>query len=139
MIQRHGRTVNDDAHAGLAVAQGILDSWIDSPRGDGESQADQGAASPALHDRLAILIGSSIVGERGAREFPDQRDVRRHGVGVVREHRAQNRRTDAGTLRHRDAQLRTWAAVLVAHGGDAGGIPGLDGDVTPKLSERGSA
>jgi hypothetical protein len=116
-----------------------LDGWIDSRRSDGKRHTDQGAPSPTLHDRLAILIGRGIVRERGAREFPHQCDVRRHRVGVVGEHGAQNRRTDTGTFRHRDAELRARSAVLVAYGGNAGGAPCLDGEITPELSEGGDA
>ena len=44
-----------------------------------------------------------IVRERGACESPHQCDIRRHSIGIVGEHRPQNRRTDAGALRHHDA------------------------------------
>lgn len=57
---------NDDPHTGLAVAKGVLDRWIDSCRGDRKSQTDKGPLSPALHDRVAILIGGSIMRERAA-------------------------------------------------------------------------
>src|SRR6516225_5070319 len=139
VIEHHRCAANDDAPAGLAVAKGVLDRWIDSRGGDCKSQTDKGAPAPALHDRLAIFIGSGIVRERGAREVPDQSNVRRHGLGIVGEHSAQNRRTDAGTLCHCDGQLRTWTAVLVAHGGNPSGVPCLDGYVTPELSEGSDA
>jgi hypothetical protein len=61
------------------------------------------------------------------------------GFRIVSEYDAENRRTDAGTLRHCDTELRAWAAVLGAHGGNAGGAPCSEGEVTPELSERGSA
>src|SRR4029453_9263546 len=70
-------------------------------------------------------------------EFPHQCDVRRHRVRAVGKHGTQNGGTDTITLRHRDAELRTWAAVLVAHRSQAGGEPCLDGHVTPELSESG--
>ena len=41
----------------------------------------------------------------------EQAPIRRHVAEIVGESRAQNRRTDAGTLRHRYAQLRTWTEV----------------------------
>src|SRR5262249_30825072 len=139
VIEHHRRPANDDASASFSMAHGVLHGWIDSSRGDCKSQTDQGAPSPALHDRVAILVGNSIVRERSPREFPHQRHVRRHRVGVVCKHGAQNRRIDAATLRHGDTELSTWAAVLVAHGGNAGGAPRIDGDVAPELSKRSDA
>ena len=44
-------------------------------------------------------------------------------IGIVGEYRPQNRWTDAGALRHRDPELRTWAAVLLPHGGNSSGAP----------------
>src|SRR5215471_2555842 len=135
MIEHHRRAADNDVHTGLAVAKGVLDRWIDSRRGDRKSQADQGSAPPALYDLLAKLVGRGIVCERGTREFPCQGYVRRHRVGAVREHGAENRRTDTVTLRHCDGKLRARTAVLVAYGGNACGTPGLDGKVTPEPSE----
>src|SRR5262249_47567058 len=62
-------------------------------------------------------------------------DVRRHRLGIVGKHSVQNRKTDAGTFRHRHRQLRAWAAVLEADGGNAGGVPCVIREVTPELSE----
>src|SRR5215471_2724409 len=135
MIEHHRRAADNDAHTGLAVAKRVLDRWIDSRRGDRKSQADQGSAPPALYDLLAKLVGRGIVCERGTREFPCQGYVRRHRVGAVREHGAENRRTDTVTLRHCDGKLRARTAVLVAYGGNACGTPGVDGKVTPEPSE----
>jgi hypothetical protein len=133
MFSAAARFGADDGRARLAMAQSVLDGWIDTRGRHCESQTNQGSVAPALHDRLAIVIGGGIVCERGAREFPYQCDVRRHGGGIVAEYSAQHRGTDAGTLRHRDAQLRAGAAVFVTHGGNPGGAPGFDRDVAPEL------
>src|SRR5215467_8693782 len=137
VVERHRRAANDDPRAGFPAAKGVLYCWIDSRGGDSKSQTHQGAASPALHDYLAILIGCGIVCKRGPREFPYQCDVRRHSVEIARQYRAQNSRTDAGTLCHRGAQLRARAAVLVTHGSKAGRAPCLDGEVTPEPPKGG--
>ena len=137
MIEHYRRATDDHAHARFAVAESVLDGGINSRGSDGERQTDQGAPSPAIHDRLAILVGGSIVREGGARETPNQCDVPRHGAWIVGKYSAQNGGTDAGALRHGDGQLRTGATILVAHGGNAGGAPCVYGEVTPELSERG--
>src|SRR5262249_41407679 len=99
----------------------------------------EGTLSPALHDGLAIDIGRGIVRERRTSESPHQSDVRRHRVRIVGEDGAKNPGTDAGTLRHRDSELRAWAAVLMANGDDAGGAPCFHGEDTAELSEVGGA
>jgi hypothetical protein len=68
-----------------------------------------------------FVVRRGIVRERRARESPRQRRVRRHRTGIVDEHGANDFRTYARSLRHRDGELCAWTAVLMAHGRDPGG------------------
>ena len=78
---------NHDAHASLAVAEGVLDRWVDLRGGDCKNQTDN-----------------------GAREVPLQSNVRRHGLGIPGEHGAQNRGT--GVLCSLSQKTGSWLGLI---------------------------
>lgn len=123
MVEDDGSTANDDTHTRFAMAQRVLHGWIDARGSDCKGHTNKGAPPPALNDQLAIFIGDRIAPERGARKFPNERNVRRHSIRIVGKHGAQNSWTDTGALSHGNAKLRAGAAIFVANGGKAGSAP----------------